>query len=243
MTPGAHHQHSDWEQQIEQLSAYLDNEVDETDRAALEQHLPTCEACRRTLEELGQSRTLLRTLPAPPLSRSFLLPEAGAIPEPISRGRTGTALASSSNERARARRARTLQWIGGLVAVLGLFILISTTAPGRSPSLTAASSAPGNGQVSSNHEPSNITQNGVPTGAASGSYTPDQADQPGRGATPGQVDRPTAAATPIVTAPYGGIETPSLPLGPLAGAALLMAGSGLLVGGTILVRRRSRHLR
>jgi anti-sigma factor RsiW len=245
MTAGTHHQHSDWDQQFEQLSAYLDNEVDERERAALEQHLPTCEECRRALEELGQSRALLRALPTPALPRSFLLPESGAVPEPLSRGgRRSAAALSSSDQRAGARRARALQWIGGLVAALGLFLLIGTALPGGFHSATSASSARSYGGASANQEPSSNVQTRVPSESASGSNSPTQLGRPTTTATPGRViSQPTVpVATSKSLTPSTSTGENPLPLGPLAGAALLMSGTGLLIGGTILVRKRSRHL-
>jgi anti-sigma factor RsiW len=245
MTAGTHHQHSNWDQQLEQLSAYLDNEVDERERAALEQHLPTCEECRRALEELGQSHTLLRALPTPALPRSFRLPETGAVPEPLSRsGRSSATALSFSDQRAGARRARALQWIGGLVAALGLFLLIGTTLAGGFHSPAANSSASSLGGVSSAHAPSSNTETRVPSQSASGSDSPTQLERPTATATPGRVSSqpPVAAATPAVITPATNTGENPLPLGPLAGAALLMSGTGLLVGGTILVRKLSRRL-
>jgi hypothetical protein len=245
MTAGTHHQHSDWDQQLEQLSAYLDNEVDERERAALEQHLPTCEECRRALEELDQSRALLRALPMPALPRSFRLPETGAVPEPLSRsGRNSATALSSSDQRAGARRARALQWIGGLAAALGLFLLIGTTLAGGFPPLATNSSASSARGVSSAQAPSSNVQTRAPSVSASGSNSPTQLDRPTATVTPGRViSQPTTvpAVTPNSRTPGAGAAENPLPLGPLAGAALLVSGTGLLVGGTILVRKRSRR--
>jgi anti-sigma factor RsiW len=244
MTAGTHHhQHSDWDQQLEQLSAYLDNEVDERERAALEQHLPTCEECRRALEELGQSRALLRALPTPALPRSFRLPETGAVPEPLSRGgRGGVAALSSSNQRTGARRARALQWVGGLVAALGLFLLFSTTLPGGFPLHASRPSAASYGESSSAQAPSSNNQTRAPSASGSTS-SPDQLDRPTATATPAPViSEPTVpAAVPKSTSPSASSGENPLPYGPLAGAALFLSGTGLLVGGTILVRKRSRR--
>jgi anti-sigma factor RsiW len=245
MTAGTHHQHSDWAQQLEQLSAYLDNEVDEHERAALEQHLSTCEDCRRALAELGQSRALLRALPAPALPRSFRLPETGAVPEPLtSRGGRGSAAAAPLD--GRARRARALQWIGGLVAVLGLFLLISTTVSGGLAMPASKSLASSNRGASTAPEPgSNVqAQTRVPSQGAGGSTSTDQVNRPTATATPSRViSQPTApaAATPAVTSTIAHSRENSIPLGPLGGTALLISGTGLLVGGTILARKRPRR--
>src|SRR5215831_3121430 len=120
MTVGANHQHSDRAEQLERLSAYLDDELDETERAALEEHLPTCEECQSLLAELRETRSLLRAVPAPSLPRSFLIPETGAIPQPLA-GARRTASATGTVVQ-RRRGARVLQWVGGLVAALGLLL-------------------------------------------------------------------------------------------------------------------------
>ena len=76
------HLEHDWEQQREQLSALLDNELDEQERAELETHLPTCVECRAELESLRRTKALVRALPQPALPRSFALPlEAASLPE------------------------------------------------------------------------------------------------------------------------------------------------------------------
>src|SRR5258708_34162490 len=72
---------AEWERQREQLSAFLDGELSEGERIALERHLQGCAACQRSLAELRQVRALLRTLPVPALPRSFTLPDSGAVPE------------------------------------------------------------------------------------------------------------------------------------------------------------------
>src|SRR5262245_57402419 len=51
----------DW---TDRLSEYLDDELSGHDRAALEAHLATCEACRTTLEELRAVMTRAASLQA-----------------------------------------------------------------------------------------------------------------------------------------------------------------------------------
>src|SRR5579883_1192151 len=78
MTGGTQHQQSgEWEQQRERLSAYLDGEVDAAERAALEQHLPTCEPCQRALAWLAGGQVLLQR---GALSRVYLAIEVGGEP-------------------------------------------------------------------------------------------------------------------------------------------------------------------
>ena len=230
MTVSGHQQHSDWERQRERLSAYLDSELGEHERATLEQHLPTCEACRQTLEELRQTRALLRSVPLPVLPRSFRLPETGAVPQSIAGG-GGTTLAGY-----RAVRTRTLQWIGGMVAVLGLFILIATVLQSPHGSESAASSlgaAPRANSVSTSpttsltRAPSYTSPIGASASQSSGRAT--QVPLPAT-STPTQFGSSESSA--------GESGTP-LPLGVVAGAALAIGGASFFVTGTVLLRRRS----
>jgi anti-sigma factor RsiW len=234
MTVSRNHQHSDWEQQFERLSAYLDNEVDEAERAALERHLPTCEECRAALEELRQTRALLRALPAPALPRSFLIPETGAVPQPITR----RAVAGTSSVR-HVRGARVLQWAGGLVAAVGLFMLITSALPASTQFGSAATSnlgpSAGQGSASSSQQASStavVTERPVstfPEGTEGNTHVPTQAT---KGIGEPTSNRPTSNQPRSTTSPVN-----SIPLGPIAGVLLLLVGAGLLLGGTLFLRR------
>ena len=57
----------------EQLSAYLDGELNPREAAAVERHLSTCDACAALLEELRSTQRLLSALPAQTPRRSFVL--------------------------------------------------------------------------------------------------------------------------------------------------------------------------
>jgi hypothetical protein len=57
----------------EQLSAYLDGELDSRQAETVESHLATCDACAALLEELRGGRALLASLPAQTSGRSFVL--------------------------------------------------------------------------------------------------------------------------------------------------------------------------
>ncbi len=168
MTVGAHQPHND-QRQLELLSAYLDGELSETERATLEEHLATCPECQRTLAELQQIRTLLRALPEPALERSFLLPETGAIPETLSRHSPGT---QARHRTGRILPAPTLQWIGSLVAVVGLFILITTTLPGHSQNSALSKSAPVNGSSSASYSTGQANPKQTPVPASTGVKVP-----------------------------------------------------------------------
>ena len=125
-----------WEQQREQLSALLDNQLDEQERAALESHLRDCAECQAELASLRQTRALLRALPQPALPRNFTLPlNFGAEtttpqPEPAHRPAPQPAQRPRALPRAREQRWRrpvqVMQWLSTVAAVLGLVLLCSS---------------------------------------------------------------------------------------------------------------------
>jgi anti-sigma factor RsiW len=57
----------------DQLSPYLDGALDPAERASLERHLSTCEACRAELDELRLTVAATRELPEVDAPRSFAL--------------------------------------------------------------------------------------------------------------------------------------------------------------------------
>ncbi|HLW00421.1 MAG TPA: zf-HC2 domain-containing protein [Ktedonobacterales bacterium] len=146
-----------WEQQREQLSALLDNELGTEERAELKAHLATCAECRAELASLERARALLRALPQPTLPRSFALPlEAAPIHElPRQVGLTARQASQRPNaapaRRARSRRpAQVLQWISTIAALLGIIVLLSGVFTGHTfNTATTASSALTTGQNSS----------------------------------------------------------------------------------------------
>jgi Putative zinc-finger len=236
MTASANHQHSDSAEQLEQLSAYLDDELDETERAALDEHLATCEECRGLLAELRETRSLLRALPAPTLSRSFLIPETGAIPQPLAGARRTTTATRTATQRRRG--ARVLQWVGGLVATLGLLLFVGTTL------LSSGNLAIHSGSASS-AAAARSTSPGLPPQPTSA-----QQFATSKPASSGGLP-PQATATVVVPAPTKRLSTSSdkpthspaitgstPPLGPIAGVLLLIGGAGLLLAGTVISRRR-----
>lgn len=54
------------EQWSEQISAWVDGVLSEVEKAALEAHMRTCNACRQTANELMELKRRLRTVPVPP---------------------------------------------------------------------------------------------------------------------------------------------------------------------------------
>jgi anti-sigma factor RsiW len=57
----------------QQLSAYIDGELDARARRDVEAHLPGCKACSALAEELRRSKSLLAALPRGEPARSFVL--------------------------------------------------------------------------------------------------------------------------------------------------------------------------
>jgi anti-sigma factor RsiW len=57
----------------EELSAYVDGELGERARGAVERHLASCEACSALLRELQDAKSLLSELPKPRLRHSLAL--------------------------------------------------------------------------------------------------------------------------------------------------------------------------
>jgi anti-sigma factor RsiW len=62
------------------LSAYLDGQVNDDQRAAIDRHLATCDDCRRELNELRWTVELLHELPAVQVPRSFAVPVTEPAP-------------------------------------------------------------------------------------------------------------------------------------------------------------------
>lgn len=59
---------------LNNLSAYLDGELDTRQKARVKRHLTTCAACQRELATLRATLELLHRVPIKPMPRSFVLP-------------------------------------------------------------------------------------------------------------------------------------------------------------------------
>lgn len=245
-------QHSDRHLTTEQLSALLDEQLFGKERAACEAHLRGCQQCRSQLADLRQTVGLLHALPEPELPRSFTLPNNLTY----LRERTTPAVESgpiSTATLARQRRPtplkRPLRILSTLVAVIGLFFLVSsliTTLPhaGTGASSTINAGAPA---TQSEHTSQKAAANGKskPQAAQSSTMGPAQ-----------RTPLPTASPIPTPT-PTGGesVQTPpgahqlspppsssplpdlSTPLG-LSEVGVTLLALGIL--GLIFTRRR-RH--
>ncbi len=109
----------------ELLSAYVDGQVSASEASRVQKHLAACAECRRELEALRATVSLLRSLPQVQPSRSFALAEA---PEPADR-RWPVAWG-----------ARAAMSVAGLVLaalLLGDAVGLVRQATGREPSLAA----------------------------------------------------------------------------------------------------------
>ncbi len=66
---------NDWHAYVEdRLSAYIDGQLSDEERANVRKHLQQCESCQASLDSLGWTIKLLKQVPAPPLPRQFTLP-------------------------------------------------------------------------------------------------------------------------------------------------------------------------
>lgn len=63
------------------ISAYIDHQLSPPERAEVDRHLATCPACRRDLQTLQWTVSLVRAVPQRPVPRSFTLPVPAAAPE------------------------------------------------------------------------------------------------------------------------------------------------------------------
>jgi hypothetical protein len=92
------------EPELEELSAYLDQELTGVARQELEAHLQTCETCRRRLAALRQTVSAVQALPTEAPPRMFTIP-------PQRRQRTGAA---------------GWAWAGGALAAACLLVVVTT---------------------------------------------------------------------------------------------------------------------
>lgn len=240
------HQH-DWEQR-EQLSALLDNELGEQERAELEAHLPSCAACRAELESLRRTRNLVRALPQPPLPRSFALPleaaprqeqphqsASAARPAPGPQHRPSSAPPARLPNRRRPVRA--LQWLSSIAAVLGVVVLLSGFFSSHT-SMTAATSTAsfGNnqGQTANAPMPTN-TQPSLPERTPNGTH-------PGLGTPSPTTETPAATSTTddghtlSQNPPSGASSSPFFSITGLGVLLLLLGASGFAISWAL--RRR-----
>ncbi len=164
----------DWDAQQERLSAYLDGRLEGEERAMLDAHLTTCARCAAELTELRQVVRLLHALPAPALPRSFTLPE------PVTRQTLPSGVRDNRTSGGRMRRwSAAIQWAGGIAAVFGVVLLLSSALVGahlgqESMAGSTAPYAPSHAQLGSSDTATPGSSSGTTAGngaSASGSPT------------------------------------------------------------------------
>lgn len=104
---------------LERLSPYIDEQLQVKERARVEAHLSTCPSCRKELQTLQWTRSLLRQAPPVPLPRSFVIREAD--------------LAPARRKPAHRNPAFALQWATALVAILLVVVVAGDVFLGRVP--------------------------------------------------------------------------------------------------------------
>ena len=130
---------------IEQLSAFLDHELDPPSQSAVAGHVATCAECQGRLEGLRQTAYAIRGLPMETPPRSF------AVPPERSATRWNWAPAG---------------WIGG-VALAGLLIAVGLTHLPAGGSANSASSSNGGGTMALSRQ---AQQPQSPAGAVAAPY-------------------------------------------------------------------------
>jgi hypothetical protein len=105
---------------LEQLSAYVDGEVDGPARGELESHFATCSSCRERLDAIRQTVAAIRALPMETPPRTFSVP----VPQ-----RAGSPF----------RWVRAAGWAGSGAAAVLVIALVGTRLLGGAPSTTASS--------------------------------------------------------------------------------------------------------
>lgn len=178
----------------EQLSAYLDRRLSPAEQVACKAHIESCRQCQGALTGLRQTAALLRSMPQPPVPRSFALPTGVTyLQEP----------AAPQVEPAHPRRRwpnyvrRSLRAMSTIAAVIGFIFLLSGVLPmllHGGGATTSATMAPSSGNAS---QPQLAATNNAATTTGPAKPATNDKLTPGRSPTPGKT--PTVAtASPAV---------------------------------------------
>lgn len=108
---------------LEELSAYLDHELDDNAKARVAEHVAGCADCKAQLDGLRQTAYAIRALPMETPPRTFTIP---------------------SKRREPVRWAPVAGWIGGVAAAMLIIVVGVTHLPGH-PSSMASSTSPVSG--------------------------------------------------------------------------------------------------
>lgn len=117
---------------LEQLSAYLDQELSSDEQAAVAAHLQTCEQCQRALAGLRQTVLLVRALPQVEAPRSFVLPEELAPAPVLHRPRETEPVVPLQTRRSYLLR-RSVRALSTIAAAIGLIFILSGVLAGIPP--------------------------------------------------------------------------------------------------------------
>jgi len=234
---------SDWDEQRERLSAYLDGELDEGEREALEQHLPTCEQCQRTLDDFREVRALLRAMPVPAMPRSFAIPTEGVIPVPLAAATNDRARRTEQRQRRRTRGvgiwSGMAQAVGSFVAAAGVILVLGSALTGTmqhqfSAAMPASRSVGSGASQSGQHDNTSTAYGSQATPPTTGSQQP----------TPKSVEQNKGTPAPTASGSQqqhiaGQSHPENLPLVPI-GAGMVASGTVLFVAGRVSGNRRRR---
>lgn len=141
------------EQHLEALGEYVDGTLPPGDRRRLEEHLATCEACRRTARDLAQIRKAAAELPAvkPPdriwvrISNDLAAERSGSLAAAPS----GLAAWSAAFAAGLRRLATPVPLLGAAVVILAVlagYLAISRGPAPSTPATNATATTPGKSQ-------------------------------------------------------------------------------------------------
>lgn len=122
------------EQDFDLLSAYLDGDLSDADRAALEARLAAEPELRRELEALRQTVALVRSLPVMKAPRSYAL-NAALLEESGESSAVYTEMPANVTRLPAARGRRPLNWLSAAAAVTVLFVIVAALLVNRQTGL------------------------------------------------------------------------------------------------------------
>ena len=169
----------DFDLELDMLSAYLDGELTDAERVAVEQRLAVSDEWRTELAEVQSARAVVRGLPvreAPPgfwdrvlagveaETETELDMTAGAVVPPV----PITAARSSARRGTTSRRGRVVTWMAGAAAAV-VAVVVVVALPGRhtvKPNVTAVATQHGASTSNSGDPISGL----LPVGLVPGSH-------------------------------------------------------------------------
>jgi Putative zinc-finger len=185
---------------LDQLSAYIDYELSDTERERVRDHLRRCPVCENELATLKAAKQLLNELPLHPVPRTFIL-----TPDMVGRGVTGPVERRRPLGWTLAGRLRTAT---ALVAVLLVLVLsgdvLSRGVLGGSSATLMAPTFPTPSHLLPQSQNADRMTNPTTVALAEATTTtvaPGGGGAGGLGAGPGEAPIPQAAPTVAAAAP------------------------------------------